>query len=130
MPRESCILQELEQLFPNEVKADGSLAAIEKYHVVKTPLSVYKTVPGCEVRSLSPAHCATAIMSAAGPMHYLHIAWSQPGCCLSSCDSVRHCLRAHLRVGTPAVSSPDAVVVGQHRCYPLRCLRRAAHPPC
>ena len=44
------VLQELEQLFPNEVKADGSLAAIEKYHVVKTPLSVYKTVPGCEVR--------------------------------------------------------------------------------
>ena len=26
------------------------MAAIEKYHVVKTPLSVYKTVPGCEVR--------------------------------------------------------------------------------
>ena len=44
-----CRWQELERLFPDEVKADGSLAAIEKYHVVKTPLSVYKTVPGCEV---------------------------------------------------------------------------------
>ena len=44
--------QELERLFPDEVRADGSMAAIEKYHVVKTPLSVYKTVPGCEVRPL------------------------------------------------------------------------------
>lgn len=35
-------------LFPNEVRADGSLAKIRKYHVVKTPLSVYKTIPGCE----------------------------------------------------------------------------------
>ena len=44
----TCLLKELERLFPNEVRADGSMASIEKYHVVKTPLSVYKTVPGCE----------------------------------------------------------------------------------
>lgn len=41
-------LQELERLFPNEVAADGSKAQIRKYKVVKTPLSVYKTVPNCE----------------------------------------------------------------------------------
>jgi 15-cis-phytoene desaturase len=39
---------ELERLFPTEIKKDQSLAKIRKYKVVKTPLSVYKTVPGCE----------------------------------------------------------------------------------
>eukprot|EP00798_Chlamydomonas_sp_ICE-L_P012847 gene12847-16094_t len=39
---------ELERLFPNEVKADQSLAKIRKYHVVKTPLSVYKATAGRE----------------------------------------------------------------------------------
>ena len=43
-------MQELERLFPGEVKADQSLAKILKTHVVKTPQSVYRTVPGCEVR--------------------------------------------------------------------------------
>ena len=32
----------------DEVKADGSLAKVRKYKVVKTPRSVYKTVPDCE----------------------------------------------------------------------------------
>ncbi|KAL4443737.1 hypothetical protein ABPG75_011474 [Micractinium tetrahymenae] len=41
-------MKELERLFPNEVAADGSKAQIRKYKVVKTPLSVYKTVPDCE----------------------------------------------------------------------------------
>lgn len=41
-------LQELERLFPGEIAADGSKARILKYKVVKTPLSVYKTVPECE----------------------------------------------------------------------------------
>jgi 15-cis-phytoene desaturase len=41
-------LQELERLFPTEIAADGSKAKIRKYKVVKTPLSVYKTVPECE----------------------------------------------------------------------------------
>jgi 15-cis-phytoene desaturase len=40
--------QELERLFPNEIKADQSLAKIRKTKVIKTPLSVYKTIPGCE----------------------------------------------------------------------------------
>ena len=40
--------QELERLFPGEIAADGSKAKILKYKVVKTPLSVYKTVPNCE----------------------------------------------------------------------------------
>lgn len=44
------VLQELERLFPGEIKADQSLAKILKTHVVKTPQSVYRTVPGCEVR--------------------------------------------------------------------------------
>jgi 15-cis-phytoene desaturase len=39
---------ELAKLFPTEIAADGSLAKVRKYHVVKTPLSVYKTIPGCE----------------------------------------------------------------------------------
>lgn len=41
-------MKELERLFPNEITADQSKAKILKYKVVKTPLSVYKTVPGCE----------------------------------------------------------------------------------
>lgn len=41
-------MQELERLFPNEIRADQSLAKIVKSAVVKTPQSVYRTVPGCE----------------------------------------------------------------------------------
>ncbi|XP_008222708.1 PREDICTED: phytoene dehydrogenase, chloroplastic/chromoplastic [Prunus mume] len=41
-------LKELAKLFPDEIAADQSKAKILKYHVVKTPRSVYKTVPGCE----------------------------------------------------------------------------------
>lgn len=41
-------MQELSKLFPDEISADQSKAKIVKYHVVKTPRSVYKTVPGCE----------------------------------------------------------------------------------
>ena len=41
-------MTELEKLFPNEIAADQSKAKIRKYKVIKTPLSVYKTVPGCE----------------------------------------------------------------------------------
>lgn len=41
-------MKELERLFPDEIAADGSKAKILKYKVVKTPLSVYKTIPGCE----------------------------------------------------------------------------------
>jgi 15-cis-phytoene desaturase len=39
---------ELAKLFPDEIAADQSKAKILKYHVVKTPRSVYKTVPNCE----------------------------------------------------------------------------------
>ncbi|KAL0909470.1 hypothetical protein M5K25_020343 [Dendrobium thyrsiflorum] len=39
---------ELAKLFPDEISADQSKAKILKYHVVKTPRSVYKTVPNCE----------------------------------------------------------------------------------
>lgn len=41
-------LQELENLFPDEIKADGSLAKVEKFTCVKTATSVYETLPGCE----------------------------------------------------------------------------------
>ncbi|CAH9055703.1 unnamed protein product [Cuscuta epithymum] len=41
-------MQELAKLFPDEISADQSKAKIVKYHIVKTPRSVYKTVPGCE----------------------------------------------------------------------------------
>ncbi|BFG15559.1 hypothetical protein CerSpe_018330 [Prunus speciosa] len=41
-------LKELAKLFPDEIAADQSKAKILKYHVVKTPRSVYKTVPDCE----------------------------------------------------------------------------------
>ncbi|KAJ8553193.1 hypothetical protein K7X08_023871 [Anisodus acutangulus] len=41
-------MKELAKLFPDEISADQSKAKILKYHVVKTPRSVYKTVPGCE----------------------------------------------------------------------------------
>lgn len=39
---------ELERLFPTEISADGSKAKLRKSIVVKTPMSVYKTVPNCE----------------------------------------------------------------------------------
>nr|AHV90407.1 phytoene desaturase protein [Sesamum indicum] len=39
-------MKELAKLFPDEIAADQSKAKILKYHVVKTPRSVYKTVPG------------------------------------------------------------------------------------
>ncbi|KAL2932836.1 15-cis-phytoene desaturase chloroplastic/chromoplastic [Bienertia sinuspersici] len=41
-------MKELAKLFPDEIAADGSKAKILKYHVVKTPRSVYKTIPNCE----------------------------------------------------------------------------------
>ncbi|CAN6817208.1 hypothetical protein Bca4012_006951 [Brassica carinata] len=41
-------MKELERLFPDEIAADQSKAKILKYHVVKTPRSVYKTIPDCE----------------------------------------------------------------------------------
>uniref|UniRef100_A0A0E0LS19 Amine oxidase domain-containing protein n=1 Tax=Oryza punctata TaxID=4537 RepID=A0A0E0LS19_ORYPU len=41
-------MQELAKLFPDEIAADQSKAKILKYHVVKTPRSVYKTIPECE----------------------------------------------------------------------------------
>ncbi|XP_031249016.1 15-cis-phytoene desaturase, chloroplastic/chromoplastic-like [Pistacia vera] len=41
-------MKELAKLFPDEISADRSKAKIVKYHVVKTPRSVYKTVPNCE----------------------------------------------------------------------------------
>lgn len=41
-------MKELEKLFPDEISADQSKAKIVKHHVVKTPRSVYKTIPNCE----------------------------------------------------------------------------------
>nr|AWF94348.1 phytoene desaturase [Acer palmatum] len=41
-------MKELAKLFPDEISADQSKAKILKYHIVKTPRSVYKTVPNCE----------------------------------------------------------------------------------
>ncbi|BBN19862.1 15-cis-phytoene desaturase [Marchantia polymorpha subsp. ruderalis] len=41
-------MKELATLFPDEIAADQSKAKILKYHVVKTPRSVYKTIPNCE----------------------------------------------------------------------------------
>ncbi|CAN0898602.1 15-cis-phytoene desaturase, chloroplastic/chromoplastic [Linum grandiflorum] len=41
-------MKELATLFPDEISADQSKAKVVKYHVVKTPRSVYKTVPDCE----------------------------------------------------------------------------------
>ncbi|XP_057770270.1 15-cis-phytoene desaturase, chloroplastic/chromoplastic-like [Salvia miltiorrhiza] len=41
-------MKELAKLFPDEISADQSKAKILKYRVVKTPRSVYNTVPGTE----------------------------------------------------------------------------------
>lgn len=41
-------LQELERLFPEEIRADGSMAKVVKFTCVRTPTSVYETLPGCE----------------------------------------------------------------------------------
>ncbi|XP_077240848.1 phytoene desaturase 3 [Tasmannia lanceolata] len=41
-------MKELAKLFPDEIAADQSKAKVLKYHVVKTPRSVYKTIPDCE----------------------------------------------------------------------------------
>jgi 15-cis-phytoene desaturase len=43
------VLQELERLFPDEIKLDGSAAAVTKFTCVRTPTSVYTTVPGVDV---------------------------------------------------------------------------------
>lgn len=40
-------LEELKTLFPNHFTGDNP-ARLRKYRVVKTPLSVYKTTPGCQ----------------------------------------------------------------------------------
>jgi len=39
-------LKELERLFPLEIAADGSMAKLRKFAVVKTPRSVYAAIPG------------------------------------------------------------------------------------
>lgn len=41
-------MEELEILFPEEIRADGSMAKVEKFTCVKTATSVYETLPGCE----------------------------------------------------------------------------------
>eukprot|EP01023_Acetabularia_acetabulum_P008106 TRINITY_DN1351_c0_g1_i13.p1 TRINITY_DN1351_c0_g1~~TRINITY_DN1351_c0_g1_i13.p1 ORF type:complete len:565 (+),score=103.18 TRINITY_DN1351_c0_g1_i13:215-1909(+) len=41
-------MTELERLFPDEIKADQSLAKIIKYKIIKTPRSVYKATTGRE----------------------------------------------------------------------------------
>lgn len=41
-------LEELERLFPEEIRADGSMAKVKKFTLVRTPTSVYETLPGCE----------------------------------------------------------------------------------
>ena len=41
-------LEELERLFPEEIRADQSLAKVTKFTCVRTPTSVYETLPGCE----------------------------------------------------------------------------------
>jgi 15-cis-phytoene desaturase len=41
-------LDELERLFPEEIAADQSLAKVTKFSCVRTPTSVYETLPGCE----------------------------------------------------------------------------------
>jgi 15-cis-phytoene desaturase len=39
-------MNELARLFPTEIAADGSLAKLRKYAVVRTPRSVYAAIPG------------------------------------------------------------------------------------
>jgi len=41
-------MQELERLFPEEIKADQSLAKVAKFTCVRTPTSVYETLPGMD----------------------------------------------------------------------------------
>ncbi|KAK1294515.1 hypothetical protein QJS10_CPA16g00027 [Acorus calamus] len=41
-------MKELAKLFPDEISVDQTKAKILKYHIVRTPRSVYKTVPNCE----------------------------------------------------------------------------------
>lgn len=41
-------MEELERLFPQEIQADGSLARVRKCTIVRTPTSVYETLPGTE----------------------------------------------------------------------------------
>ena len=41
-------LLELERLFPAEIRADGSMAQVVKFTCVRTPTSVYETLPGME----------------------------------------------------------------------------------
>lgn len=74
--------QELERLFPTEIKADQSLAKIEKFAVVKTPLSVYRTVPGCEAARPSQVHRGC---------HHRPPCGGGAGCCARAEDTVLVC---------------------------------------
>jgi len=52
-------LKELERLFPQEIRADGSMAKVSKFTLVRTPTSVYETLPGMEAArptQKSPIH--------------------------------------------------------------------------
>ncbi|KAJ1406633.1 amine oxidase, partial [Ochromonadaceae sp. CCMP2298] len=42
----AAVMSELSRLFPTEIAADGSLAQLRKFAVVRTPRSVYAAVPG------------------------------------------------------------------------------------
>ena len=42
-------MEELARLFPEEIDVDQTLAKVDKFSLVKTPTSVYETLPGCEV---------------------------------------------------------------------------------
>lgn len=49
---QAAVMTELERLFPQEIRADGSggggMAQVEKFTCVRTPTSVYETLPGME----------------------------------------------------------------------------------
>jgi len=46
---QAVVMEELERLFPQEIKADGSSGAkVTKFTCVRTPTSVYETLPGME----------------------------------------------------------------------------------
>jgi len=95
-------MEELKRLFPQHFGAENP-ARLRKSAVVKTPLSVYKTVPGCQ--KLRPAQeSPIANFFLAGDYTMQRYLASMEGAVLSG----KLCAAAvSSRLGSPAVTHPD-----------------------
>ena len=76
-------LNELERLFPEEIKADQSIAKVEKFTCVRTPTSVYETLPGCESHRPTQKSPISNFFVAGGKVFTIFVCVCLLGCCLA-----------------------------------------------